>query len=64
MYNLFKCSNNYSKTSGSLFQHCKDESILDNYEIIFTTDSFKFKSKLTGKNPADGNTKDVKILHY
>ena len=25
MYNLIECSDNYSKTSGSLWQYCKDE---------------------------------------
>ena len=25
MYNLIEYSNNYSKTSGSLWQHCKDQ---------------------------------------
>ena len=45
------------KTSESLWQYYKDwpNATLPNYE------SFKFKVKITGKAPADGNTKDVKI---
>ena len=41
MYNLIECSNNYSKTSGSLGKYYKDEPSdnLTDYE------SFKFKNK-------------------
>ena len=55
MYNLIEYSDNYSKTSGSLWQYYKDDSN-DNL-----TDSVLFKSKvkITGNTPAVGNTKDV-----
>ena len=55
MYNLIEYSNNYAKTTGSLWQYCKDIPALNaNDEIIeFTpgnlTDSFNFKVKITGK---------------
>ena len=55
MYNLIEYSNNYSKTSGSLWQYYRDEpnGNLANFE------SFKFKVKITGKTPAADNEKDV-----
>ena len=31
------------------------------YATLPNYESFKFKVKITGKAPADGNTKDVKI---
>ena len=58
MYNLVEYSNNYSKTSGSLWQYYKD----DPNDNIVQSESFKFKIRITGKTPADGNTKDVEIL--
>ena len=58
MYNLIEYSNNYSKTSGSLWQHYKDD-LNDN---IADSKSFKFKVKITEKNPDDDNTKDVEII--
>ena len=54
MYNLIEYSDNYAKTTGSLWQYCKDIPARDNNnEIIeFTagnlTDSFNFKAKITG----------------
>ena len=57
MYNLIEYSNNYSKTSGSLCQHYRD----DPNDNIVNSESFKFKINITGKTLADGNTKDVKI---
>ena len=58
MYNLIEYSDNYSKTSGSLWQYYKDE-VNDN---IADSESFKSKVKITGKTPDDGNTKDVEII--
>ena len=57
MYNLIEYSNNYSKTSGSLWQYYKD----DPNDNITQSKSFKSKIKITGKTPAAGNTKDVEI---
>ena len=56
MYNLIQYSNNYSKTSGSLWQYYKD----DPNDIITQSESFKSKIKITGKTPANVKTKDVK----
>ena len=67
MYNLIEYSNNYAKTTGSLWQYCKDIPALDaNDEItIFNTnnltDSFNFKVKITGETGDDG-TKNVEIM--
>ena len=54
MYNLVEYSHEYSKTSGNLWQYCRDEPALNNFEIAefnadnATTDSFKLKQKITG----------------
>ena len=66
MYNLIEYSDNYSKTSGSLWQYCKDIPAVDNNAIVnFTdnnlTDSFNFKVKITGQTGDDG-TKNVEIM--
>ena len=57
MYNLIEYSDNYSKTSGSLWQYYKD----DPNDNITQSESFKSKIKITGKTPAAGNTKNVEI---
>ena len=55
MYNLIKYSDNYSKTSGSLWQYCDEILAVNNADNVIeftdtnTTDSFKFKRKITGK---------------
>ena len=58
MYNLIEYSDNYSKTSGSLWQYYKDEPNI----ILNDSESSKSKIKITGNTPADGNTKDVEII--
>ena len=45
MYNLIECSDNYSKTSGSLWQYYKD----DPNDNLADSESFKYKVKITGK---------------
>ena len=67
MYNLIEYSDNYAKTTGSLWQYCKDIPARNNNNeiIVFdaknATDSFKFKAKITGETGDDG-TKDVEIM--
>ena len=57
----------YERTSGSLWQYCKEIHAVGNNNAIvnFTennlTDSFNFKAKMTGQTGHDG-TKDVKII--
>ena len=57
MYNLIEYSDNYSKTSGSLWQYYKN----DPNDNLTQSESFKPKIKITEKTPAAGNTKDVEI---
>ena len=67
MYNLIEYSDNYAKTTGSLWQYSKDiPARNDNSEItVFTrnnhTDSFNFKVKFTGQTGNNG-TKYVEII--
>ena len=58
MYNLIEYSNNYSKTSGSLWQHYKD----DPNDNLTDSESFKFKTKTTGNTPADSKSKDIEVI--
>ena len=67
MYNLIEYSNNYSKTSGSLWQYCKEilavnhaGNIVD-FDGTNTTDSFNFKTKITGQTNNDG-TINIEIM--
>ena len=60
MYNLIEYSDNYAKTTGSLWQYFRDEPVDD--DDIEDSKSFKCKRKITGKTPNDGNEKDVEIL--
>ena len=67
MYNLIEYSDDYAKTSGSLWQYCKDIPALDNNNAVvdFTennlTDSFNPKVKITGQTGNNG-TKNVEIM--
>ena len=51
MYNLIEYSDNYSKTSGSLWQYCKEIPAINNNGAIVNfdgdnaSDSFNFKQK-------------------
>ena len=58
MYNLIEYSDNYAKTTGSLWQYFRDEPD-DNIE---DSESLKSKIKITGKTPDDDNEKDVEIM--
>ena len=70
MYNLIEYSDNYSKTSGSLWQYYRDEQFLDAKCVIanFPGDdnnsaSFKFKTKVESRTENDG-TKMLKLLQH
>ena len=66
MYNLIKYSDNYSDTSGSLWQFKRDEVPADNAELtINNSQSFKYKAALLGKtanvvNDTDSSVKETK----
>ena len=67
MYNLIEYSDNYAKTTGSLWQYGKDipAENINNEVIVFAvnnlTDLFNFKVKFTGRTGNNG-TKDVEIM--
>ena len=67
MYNRIEYSDNYAKTTGSLWQYCKDIPSRNNNNQIINfaannrTDSFNFKAKITGQTGNNG-TKDVEIM--
>ena len=58
MYNLIEYSDNYSKTSGTLWQNYRDEP----NDNLTGSESFKSKIEITGDTPDGGNTKDVEIM--
>ena len=60
MYNLIEYSDNFAKTSGSLWQYFKDQP--DDNDDMDESKSFKSKIKITGKTPDDDNEKDVEIM--
>ena len=59
IYNLVEYSDNYAKTSGSLWQYFRYEPDDNNIE---DSESFKSKIKITGETPSDDNEKDVEIV--
>ena len=66
IYNVIEYSNNYSKTSGSLWQYYKDiPAVNNNAAVNFAdnnlTDSFNFKVKMTDQTGNDG-TINVEIM--
>ena len=60
MYNLIEYIDNYSKTSGSWWQYCKDIPAVDNNNTIVNfagnnlTDSYNFKAKITDQTGNNG----------
>ena len=54
MYNLIEYSDNYSDTTGSLWQFRRDEIEEDAYLTINNASSFKYKANLYGDTVADG----------
>ena len=57
MYNLLEYSKNYGKTSVTLWNYYNDVST----DPITNSESFKYKTSITGKTPNDGNTKEVEF---
>ena len=68
MYNLIEYSYNYSKTSGSLWQYCKEIPAVNNVGDVVAfnganaTDSFNFKTKIIGETNDDGTIDSVEIM--
>ena len=67
-YNSIENSDNCSKTSGSLWQYCKEIRPVENNGAITdfngtnTTDSFKFTTKITDQTNNDGKINGVEII--
>ena len=67
IYNLIEYSDNYSKTSGSLWQYCKEIPAVNNDGNIVdfnganATDSFNFKTKITGQTADNNNINNGNI---
>ena len=68
LYNLIEYSDNYSKTSGSLWQYCKEIPAVDNagdivdFDGANATHSFNFKTKITGQTCANERIDNVEIM--
>ena len=68
MYNLIEYSDNYSKTSRSLWKYCKEMPTVNNagdivdFTATNTTDSSKFKTKIIGQTNNDGRIDNVEIM--
>ena len=68
MYNLIEYSDNYSDTSGSLWQFKRDEVPAGNVDLtINNSQSFKYKATLLGKTAdaaanINGSVKEAKIV--
>ena len=66
--NLTEYNNNYSKKYGSLWQHCKDTAAVNNNGDIVdfsganATDSFNFKTKITGHADNNRRINNVEIM--
>ena len=65
MYNWIDYRYNFSKISGSLWQYCKDITAVNNAGNIVdfnganATDSFNFKTKITGQAADDNNNGNI-----
>ena len=65
MFNLIEYSDNYSKTSGSLWQYIpvvKNNGEIVDFNGANATDSFNFKEKVTGQTGDNGRINDVEIM--
>ena len=65
MCNLIEYSDNYSKTSGSLWQYCKETPAANNNGDVVdfnganATDSFNFKTKITYPTAANNHNDNI-----
>ena len=67
MKNLIEYSDNYSKTSAILWQYCKEILAVNNGNIVDfnganATDSFNYKTKITGQTNNNGRIDNVEIM--
>ena len=67
IYNLIEYNDNYSETSGTLWQYCKGIRAVDNNGAIVdfnganATDSFNFKTKVTGQTAASNDNGNIVV---
>ena len=65
---MIEYNDNYSKKSGSLWQYCKEIPAVNNNGNIVdfnganATDSFNFKTKITGQTDDEGIINDFEIM--
>ena len=68
MYNLIEYSDNYSKTSGSLWKYCKEIPAVDDdgdiaiFNGANAADSFSFRIMITGQAGDDGEIEKVEVM--
>ena len=62
MYNLIEYSDNYSDTSGSLWQFKRDEIEENNNLTVDNSSSFKYKSNIIGNLSQAGTKNNVNIV--
>ena len=68
MYNLIEYNDNYSKTSRSLWQYCKDilavnkDSNIVGFSGANATGSLNFKTKITSQTDNNGRIDNVEIM--
>ena len=68
MYNLIEYSDNYSKTSGSLWKYCKEMPAVDDdgdiaiFNGANAADSFSFRIMITGQADDDGEIEKVEVM--
>ena len=67
MYSIIEYSDNYLKTSGSLWQYCQEiPAVNNNGDIVDfnganATDSFNFNTKITDQTAADNNNGNITV---
>ena len=62
MYDLIEYSDNYSDTSGSLWQFKRDEIEENNNLTVDNSSSFKYKSNIIGNLSQAGTKSNVNIV--
>ena len=59
VYNLIEYRDNYSKTSGRLWQYYRDEPVLTDADVVtyftanYASDPFSFKEEITGQTTSN-----------
>ena len=59
MYNLLEYSNNYRKTTGSLWNYNRDQ---PSDSLSTNSESFKYKTSIVGKTPNNDSLTDAEVV--